>query len=194
MQVHELIVFKQVAESSIGLRDYVASASAMFAAIAAGAACFSVRQSRFLQESSIRPYLNGQMTQRGNGPLEFAIQNVGAGPARGVGFCVLIADEYMRGYAAPNMGGIFKPGDRRVLASKFSGRGQGTIEGVLVCWDVGGGFHIFDLETGEQKSWRPARWWRPTPPSGSPEDALPVFHPDVSLAGRTQVGGSGPMP
>jgi hypothetical protein len=191
MDVHELIVFKQTGESVIGLRDYIALASTAFAAIAASVACFSVRQSRLLQEGTIRPYLNGQMTQAAVGPLQLAVQNVGAGPARGVGFCVLIGDEYMRGYAAPNMGGIFKPGDREVLTSEFSGGAPGSIEGVLTCWDVGGGFHVFDLATGKQNSWRPARWWWRTPPSKNPEEALCVFYPDVNLGEMQKVSGRG---
>jgi len=191
MDVHELIVFKQASESAIGFRDYVTLASTVFAAIAAAAACFSVRQSRLLQESSIRPYLNGQMTQTALGPLQLAVQNVGAGPARGVGFCVLIGDEYMRGYAAPIMGGIFKPGDKAELTSEFSGRVPGSIEGVLTCWDVGAGFHVFDLATGEQSSWRPARRWRRTAPSETPEDALRVFYPKVDLGEMKKVDGRG---
>jgi len=191
MDFHELIVFKQVAESGIGFRDYVAFASTIFAAIATGAACLSVRQSRLLQEISIRPYLNGQMTQTALGPLQLAIQNVGAGPARGVGLCVIIGSEYMRGYAAPNMGGIFKPGDREVLTSEFSGGAQGSIEGVLTCWDVGDGFHVFDLASGEQKSWRPNRWWRRTAPSENPETALRVFYPNANLPEMKKVGGHG---
>ncbi len=191
MDPHELIVFKQVGESGIGFRDYLALATTVFAAVAAGTACLSVRQSRLLQESTIRPYLNGQMTQTAHGPLQFAVQNVGAGPARGVGFCVLVGDEYMRGYAAPNMGGIFKPGDREVLTSKFSGVAAGSIEGVLTCWDVGGGFHVFNLATGEQKSWRPDRWWRRSPPSDNPEEALRAFYPEANLDEMKKVGGQG---
>jgi hypothetical protein len=191
MDVHELIVFKQMGEGAAGFRDYIALASTAFAAIAAAAACFSVRQSRILQEGTIRPYLNGQMTQTAHGPLRLAVQNVGAGPARGVGFCVLIGNEYMCGYAAPNMGGIFKPGERDMVTSKFSGNSQGSIGGVLTCWDVGGGFHVFDLATGEQNSWRSDRWWRRTRPSETPEEALRVFYPDVNLGEMKKVGGRG---
>jgi hypothetical protein len=186
------LIFLHITESqSVGITDYAAVASAIFAACATFIALLSVRQSRGLQELSVRPYLNGQLIQSGNQPLDFAVQNVGAGPARAVGFCVVLRNEYLRGYAAPNMGGLFKPGDRAVITTTFSGGGSEPA-GVLTCWDSNEGFHVFDFATGRRKSWRPKRWWRRGQiPSGKPEDALAVFDPTLSVTGLTKVQGRG---
>lgn len=188
------MIFIHVTEShSTGIADYAAVGSAIFTACAALIALLSVRQSRALQELSVRPYLNGQLVQSQKQPLDLTVQNVGAGPARAVGFCVLLGNEYLRGYAAPNMGGIFKPGDRAVIATTFSGI-DSEPAGVLTCWDSNEGFHVFDFATGRRKSWRLKRLWRRGRiPSGEPEDALTVFDPKLSVAGLTKVQGNGPI-
>lgn len=180
------------ADGGAGLRDWAALGSAVMAAIAALAAWASVVQSRRLQLASVRPYLNGQLIQVGSGPINFAVQNAGAGPARGPGFCIIVGEEYVRGYAGPNMGGFFKPGDSRTVKTDFSG-GQATEPiGVLCCWDTAGNFHVFDLATGKMRTWKRPRWWRRKLPSQRPEDALASMHPEVDLGPLSQVKGQGP--
>jgi hypothetical protein len=179
---------------ALAARDYTTMVSAFFAAVAATAAWFSVLQSRRLQRDAISPYLSGQASQaEGGAPIEFAVQNVGAGAAREVGFCVIIGTEYMRGYAAPNMGGFFRPGDRRTIRTEFRSGGDG-VTGVVTCRDVAGNFHVFNLLDGRTMTWKPRRWWQQKPPGSRPEDALSAFFPAIDLDKLTKVGGRARLP
>lgn len=86
------------------------------------------------------------------------------------------------------MGGFFKPGDRRTLATQFTGGKGLRPQGTLSCWDTAGRFHVFDFNGAESKVWKRPRWWRPKPPS-SPEKAFAELHPAVDLGKLTKVEG-----
>jgi len=165
--------------------------SVALAAIAAIASWASVRLNRRQWLLAQQPILSAQMERQGSGEVHLLILNAGAGPARGVRFCVAVGDKFVSGFAGPQYGGYLRPGDRAVVVLELeAGRGE-QANGVVMCWDAIGRVHRFTMH-GEHKVLRQRRGV--TEQMTDPQAAYRELYGGGALDGLDRVGGRGQRP
>ncbi|HEU4973982.1 MAG TPA: hypothetical protein VFT50_02750 [Baekduia sp.] len=127
-------------------RDWAPVASTSFAAVAATVAWANVRQSRRHWLLAQQPALVPQVVDHtAEARIELHLLNAGAGSARGLQFCLVLGDEYVAGYAGPNLGGLLKSDETRVVKTQLTAR-TGSPLCVVTCLDSVGRVHVFDLQ------------------------------------------------
>jgi hypothetical protein len=175
------------------VRDWAPAASAGFAFLAATASWASVRLNHRQWRQSRMPNVHAQMwhKQKTN-RIELVILNAGPGVARGVGFCVVLGDEYVAGFAGPNMGGFLNPGERVVVETDFTAGNVTKYEGVVTCDDVLGRFHSWAIHPVRHRVWRTKFLRRPLNEYPSGETVLRYHHPQHDLATLRRVQGQTP--
>ncbi len=133
------------------------------------------------------PDLRAQLWTRSTG-IQLLILNAGAGVARGVGFCVVCCDEYVAGFAGPNLGGFLNPGERVAVDTDFSG-GATSYKGVVTWDDVLGYYHSWSIHPITHRLWRTAILRRPRKEYPSGEAVMKHHHPEIDLAALRRVEG-----
>lgn len=133
------------ATMAMPVSEWAAVTSATCSAMAAAAAWWSVRQGRsqWLAAQSPTLLLQVQDNER-ESRIELHIANAGSGLAHSLRVCLAHGDEFIEGYAGPNLGGILRPDETRVIATDLAARDV-TPFGVVTCIDSVGRVHSFDL-------------------------------------------------
>ncbi len=180
-------------ETPSSLVEWAPVASAALSAVAALAAWAAVRLNWKQWRASQTPELRGQAVHRQKtDELKFTILNGGAGAARGVGFCVAVGEEYVAGFADPNMGGFLNPGERVTVTTQLTPGEESTVRGVVTCDDVAGYYHSWSIHPVRHRVWRTTFLRRPLKEYPSGKEALQHHHPDINLDQLRRVGGHTP--
>jgi hypothetical protein len=160
------------------------------AALAAAASWASVRLNRKQWLLAQQPFLSVQLEIE-NGERILKILNAGAGPARGVRFCLATGDEFASGYAGPQYGGLLHPGKRAEIVLDLEANRDDSIRGVAVCWDGVERIHSFGAKA-EHSIRRRRRRGRGD--GTDPEEAFRKRYGSDALAGLRRVKGHGRAP
>lgn len=188
MQVAPLAKTELILEHQSGVPIWVALASTIFAALAAGASAVSVLLNRRQWLASQEPFLLLQLGVESNGERVLNILNAGPSSARGLRFCVAAGDEFAAGYAGPQFGGYLAPGERAELVLDLTAEGSEKMRAVAVCWDGAGRIQLF-TDSGEREALRPSKTSPET--ASDPEVAFRSIFGASSLQGLRRVKGRG---
>jgi hypothetical protein len=173
--------------------EWASAFSAVFAACAAAASWAAVRINFVQWRTSRLPDLRIQAWHREKtGKIELVILNAGAGVARGVGFCVAYDNEYVAGFAGPNLGGFLSAGERVVVVTDLTPGSSVAYHGVVTCDDVTGYFHSWSIHPVAHRVWRTRFLRRRLKEYPSGEDVLAHHHPDIDLSVLRRVSGRAP--
>lgn len=182
---------RQAAVNSSGdgsTAQWIALASAVFAALAASASWASVRFNRRQWLASQQPFLVLQLSVEPSGGLRLVILNAGNSAARGVRFCVAARKQFAAGYAGGEFGGYLAPGQRARIKLELSGKDGDKIRGVAVCWDGAGRVQRFS-DRGDCENLARPRGNSET--ASDPLEAFSSFFGAQALQGHHRVQGQG---
>jgi len=171
----------------VATQSWITVASVALAALAAAASWASVHLSRRQWLLAQQPILRSQVMIRQNGERELKILNAGAGPARGVRFCVAVETKFAAGYAGPQYGGFLAPGDTATVVLYLDGEKGSKTRGVILCWDSARRIHQFTTEGKHRVLRRPLS----SESSTDPEVAFENIHGHQALGGLLRVSGRG---
>jgi hypothetical protein len=172
------------------LGEWAATAGALFAAIAAGAAWRSARQGRQALEAAERPLVEVQvLAEPGTRMLLLAIINTGRGVARGVNFAV-----HALGHVTDNVigDGYMQPGERVHVVTDIgplptpAGQMRADLAdlGVMLAYRDGQGFVHYRTHTGEHRTPRTRIRRRPKYPERV--ETFKRLYPHIDIDGATR--------